>query len=91
MEHFSCQLLILHIFPGAIVFRVILDGMVSGTASRFTPSAVSDGGRFGSSLATGDYDGNGEVDLAVGAPTAAPSGAVYVYMNLGSTLPLSPA
>ena len=41
------------------------------------------GDQFGSAFAAGDFDGDGEIDLAVGAPGEAPglvrSGAIYVF------------
>jgi len=52
------------------------------------------GDRFGSSLAAGDFDGDGRMDLAVGAPTESPgtgpqSGWVYTFR--GSPQGLAPA
>ncbi|MFO7566755.1 MAG: FG-GAP-like repeat-containing protein [Enhygromyxa sp.] len=52
------------------------------------------GDRFGAALSSGDYDGDGHVDLAVGAPGEAPgsdprSGAVYLFR--GSSRGVSPA
>ena len=39
----------------------------------------ADGDLFGVSLAAGDFDGDGEVDLAVGAPGADGVGRVFIY------------
>lgn len=52
------------------------------------------GDKFGSALATADFDGDGHADLAVGAPGEAPgqepqSGAVFVYR--GTPKGLAPA
>lgn len=38
-----------------------------------------DGGRFGATLTTGDLDGDGVDEFAVGAPFSGDSGAVYVF------------
>ena len=49
------------------------------------------GRRFGTSLATGDFDGDGIFDLAVGAPNpsgSASEGRVYVYRGQTGTPPL---
>jgi hypothetical protein len=44
----------------------------------------ADGGRFGESLATGDLDGDGVVDLVVGAPTAGAGRAEVFALGEGS-------
>lgn len=53
------------------------------------PAAV--GERFGVALASGDVDGDGRTDLVVGAPAAAPDGAVLVYLSEGLRLGDAPS
>jgi len=53
------------------------------------PPAADEEGRYGNSLATGDYDGDGQLDVAVGAPSAlvdgVSAGVVVVHSSpLGS-------
>jgi hypothetical protein len=57
------------------------------------PSGRNESGdKFGSSLAAGDFDGDGLDDLAVGAPgenyvgTGANEGVVFIFINLNGTL-----
>ncbi len=68
--------------------RAHLDG---GTGSLVT--GADPGGRFGHALARGDFDGDGAVDLAVGAPDAAGGrGTVMVLSGFaGRPLDLAPA
>jgi hypothetical protein len=57
-------------------------------------NTVEAGDRFGSSLATGDFDGNGERDLAIGVPgegiggVAEVGGVHVVYWDFERTTPL---
>jgi hypothetical protein len=53
-------------------------------------TAAEPGGSFGAALAAGDFDGNGTMDLAIGAPTETiAQGAVSLYLAVGTT-PLVP-
>ena len=45
----------------------------------FTPQFPFAYGRFGSSLAAGDFDGDGSLDIAIGAEGAGDGGEVYIY------------
>ena len=67
---------------GAIVAFGIGDGSVTPISVPITLPTGLAGDLFGAALATGDYDGNGQADLAVGAPGVSPGGAVYLYMNI---------
>lgn len=53
-----------------------------------TPSGP--GARFGAALTGGDFDGDGNSDLAAGAPGASPGGVALLYLSDGSALPMSP-
>jgi len=54
----------------------------------YTPPLPNANSSFGQAIATGDFDGDGLTDVAIGAPadnTALPgAGAVYVFMGNGS-------
>src|SRR5690606_29923107 len=60
-------------------------GLTSGRSLGQAGLGVDElGDRFGAALSTGDYDGDGHSDLAIGAPGEAPgpdprSGVVYVF------------
>jgi hypothetical protein len=45
--------------------------------------------RFGFALASGDFDGNGHADLAVGVPNENASGAIHVFFWTGNGLDLT--
>jgi len=75
---------------------VVFTGSRAGLQPRAVPdrvdaSTLAAGGRFGHSLASGDLDGDGREDLAVGAPGEAAgelpaSGVVHVYRGSSSLL-----
>lgn len=57
----------------------------------FSLGANEAGDLFGAAMATGDFNGDGRDDLAVGAPgeapgTDPPSGAIFVFSGTGSGL-----
>lgn len=58
-----------------------------------TPIKASDGDRFGSALATGDFNGDGFMDLVIGAPGKSSAdkpkfGMMYLYLGSNSGLGL---
>lgn len=76
----------------AVLTRAGVVLVFKGTATHPVPwrllgpylNAPKAGDAFGSTLATGDFDGDGYADLAVGSPNSAPfqganTGAVYLY------------
>ena len=55
------------------------DEDLSASAADLTITGSASGDRFGSSVATGDLNEDGDEDLIVGAPHAAGGGMVYVF------------
>jgi len=52
--------------------------------NRFKVNSWTPGEQFGTSMTTGDFDGNGTKDLAVGAPAYnSNQGRVYLFLNKG--------
>ncbi|MEO7794533.1 MAG: hypothetical protein ABIV06_07140 [Thermoanaerobaculia bacterium] len=82
---------------GAVDIHYGLPGGIQTTAEHHLP-LYSDGSRFGEALATGDFNGDGHDDLAIGAPGYYSlfendfwwrAGAVWVYRgHLGGLVPL---
>lgn len=62
------------------------DGAIPTSASSadVTIAGTSANDRFGNSLVTGDFNANGKIDLAVGAPSSASNGRIYIFYNDGS-------
>ncbi len=52
-------------------------------ANPFLGAGAAASERFGAALASGDLDGDGRTDLAIGAPGASPDGAALVYLSIG--------
>ena len=79
------------VVPGAAA------GVDPGSSVRFhqdsngVRNAAESGDRFGTALATGDFDANGAPDLAVGVPgeriAGVESGLVHVFMGAGTLRP----
>jgi hypothetical protein len=71
--------------PGAVdAGRVrLFSGGPSGIGgpADVTLNGVTDGSRFGAALAVLDWNGDGEDDLAVGAPESGSSGRVYLFLG----------
>lgn len=77
---------------GAVSGAVYAFTKLSEAAGRATPVLQLDGReraeRFGSALATADFDGDGHADLAIGAPASdkafPDAGAVYIFRGDGA-------
>jgi hypothetical protein len=72
-----------HIYSGVSLGTSI----VASQIKVLSPSVEVVGADFGGALATGDFNHDGKLDLAVGAPNAGSNGAgkVYVYTGNGAT------
>jgi len=67
-------------------------GLAGGTRQQLTQARPEDGDRFGSAVATGDFNGDGFTDLAVGVPgenvgATADAGVVELFYGGGEGLP----
>jgi hypothetical protein len=67
-------------------------GLPGGTRQQLTQARPEDGDRFGSAVATGDFNGDGFTDLAVGVPgenvgATADAGVVELFYGGGEGLP----
>ena len=59
-------------------------GLTASGAPAFGPNSSPAGASYGSALDTGDFNGDGRADLAVGAPGENVMGRVYVLYSNGS-------
>jgi len=70
------------------------DPALTRPPDRTLDDSVEEGARFGAALSTGDFNGDGYADLAVGSPydydTDFQQGRVYVYFGSASGLGASP-
>jgi hypothetical protein len=80
---------------GAVyIFNSGTAGLILAYAQRLTPATAQATGHFGRSLATGDFNGDGFADLAVGAPMrdagTLNEGMVFLYDGSAAGLEVSP-
>lgn len=79
---------IIHLIPGGVAGLLAQNIQILDQNSGVSENAVEAGDQFGRSLATGDFNGDGRDDLAVGVPfedlAGANAGAVQIFFG-GST------